>query len=121
METIYWLQVLGNVAGLGKLLLVLSVMALVGLIVAIAVNFDEGLEGKACKSIVKFLKWLMLPLFTSIAIVVFVPSEKQLYAIYGIGGTIDYIKSNDTARQLPDKVIKALDEWVDSQSKEDNK
>ena len=121
METIYWMQVLGNVAELGKLLLVLSVMALVGLIVAIAVNFDEGLESKACKSIVKFFKWLMLPLFTGIAIVVFVPSEKQFYAIYGVGGTIDYIKSNEAARQLPDKVVNALDRWIDSQVEEDAK
>ena len=29
--------------------------------------------------------------------------------IYGVGGTIDYVKSNKTAKQLPDKCIKALD------------
>ena len=29
--------------------------------------------------------------------------------IYGVGCTIDYIKSNDKAKQLSDKCIKALD------------
>ena len=39
-------------------------------------------------------------------------------AIEWIGGTIDYIKSNDTAKQLPDKYIKVLDKWVDNLNKE---
>ena len=43
--------------------------------------------------------------------------------IYGIGGTIDYIKSNETAKQLPDKCIKALDKWADNlnEEKQENK
>ena len=45
---------------------------------------------------------------------VFVPTTKEALAIYGIGGTIDYIKQNPTAKKLPDKCIQALDEWVDS-------
>ena len=32
--------------------------------------------------------------------------------IYGIGGTIDYIKSNDKSRQIPDKVINVIDKWL---------
>ena len=39
-------------------------------------------------------------------------------AIEWIGGTIDYIKSNDTAKQLPDKCIKALDKWADNINEE---
>ena len=34
--------------------------------------------------------------------------------IYGVGGTVDYIKANPTAKKLPDKCINALDKWVDS-------
>ena len=41
--------------------------------------------------------------------------------IWGVGGTIDYVKSNDTAKQLPDKCIKALDEWVESMYEEEKK
>jgi hypothetical protein len=42
--------------------------------------------------------------------------------IYGVGGTVDYIKSNDTAKQLPDKVVNALDKYLDSfNEKEDKK
>lgn len=44
----------------------------------------------------------------------FVPTTKQALIIYGVGGTIDYIKSNDTAKQLPDKAIIALDKYLES-------
>lgn len=45
---------------------------------------------------------------------VLAPDTKEALVIFGVGGTIDYIKDNDTAKQLPDKCIKALDAWVDS-------
>lgn len=51
---------------------------------------------------------------------VFTPSEKDMFMIYGIGGTIDYIKSNDTAKQIPDKCINALDKFIDEYANEDN-
>lgn len=53
-------------------------------------------------------------LVISLLLTVFVPTKKDLLLIYGVGGTIDYIKSNDTAKQLPDKCINALDAWVES-------
>lgn len=46
---------------------------------------------------------------------VLTPSTKQAYLIYGVGGTVDYLKENPTAKQLPDKCIKALDNWVSKQ------
>ena len=48
------------------------------------------------------------------------PTTKDAMLIYGVGTTIDYIKENDMARQLPDKCIKALDEWVESLSDNNN-
>ena len=42
------------------------------------------------------------------------PTTKEALLIYGVGSTIDYIKSNDTINQIPDKCVKALDAWVES-------
>lgn len=121
METIYWLQVLGNVANLGVALLTLAMAVfVVSLIVVCAYHADDD-ETKTYDFAVKLLKRSALAIGIGLVIVVFVPSEKQFYAIYGVGGTIDYIKSNETARQLPDKVVNALDRWVDSQIEEDAK
>lgn len=49
---------------------------------------------------------------------IFIPTKNDALLIYGVGGTIDYIKSNDTAKQLPDKCIKALDKWVENLNEE---
>ena len=46
-----------------------------------------------------------------------VPSESKLYVIYGIGNTIDYIRTNDKAKQLPDKAIDCIYKYLDEHSK----
>lgn len=51
---------------------------------------------------------------------IFIPTTNQALLIYGVGGTIDYIKSNNTAKQLPDKYVKALDKYLDNLIKEEN-
>ena len=48
----------------------------------------------------------------------FIPTTNEALMIYGIGGAINYIKSNETAKQLPDKCIKALDKWADNINEE---
>lgn len=49
---------------------------------------------------------------------IFIPTTNEALLIYGVGGTIDYVKSNKTAKQLPDKCIKALDKWADNINEE---
>ena len=51
---------------------------------------------------------------------IFIPTKNDALLIYGVGGTIDYVKSNETAKQLPDKYIKALDKWAENLTKEEN-
>lgn len=58
-------------------------------------------------------------LFVSASIMT--PTTKEAFLIYGVGGTIDYIKSNETINQLPNKCVKALDAWVDSLTKNESK
>lgn len=45
-----------------------------------------------------------------------IPTTKEAFLIYGVGGTIDYIKSDSIATQLPHKVIVALDKYLDEQT-----
>ena len=70
-----------------------------------------------------FLSYFKRSIFVAIVacfINLFIPTTNETLMIYGIGGTIDYIKSNDTAKQLPDKCVKALDKWVENLTKEEN-
>ena len=66
----------------------------------------------------KWLKRGVISFLICMLGVVFIPSEKQLYAIVGIGGTLDYLKGNDKAKQIPDKVIDAVYKYLDDGKEE---
>ena len=44
---------------------------------------------------------------------ILVPSTKDALIIYGVGGTVEYLRDNSTAQKLPDKCVEALDKFVD--------
>lgn len=75
---------------------------------------------KQYQTLMSLFKKCAITTLVLIVINIFIPTKNDALLIYGVGGTIDYIKSNDTAKQLPDKCVKALDKWVDSLN-EDNK
>lgn len=43
-----------------------------------------------------------------------IPSEKKLYVIYGVGATVDYIKSNDKAKEIPNKAIDFIYKYLEN-------
>lgn len=45
---------------------------------------------------------------------ILVPTTKEAYMIYGVGGTIDFLRNDSTAVEIPHKCIEALDGWVES-------
>lgn len=112
------------------LFVVVLVIASVSSFFLAAFAFYNDLEykengNKECKKeydpLMGTLKKTLVAVVVSLLGVIFIPTKNELYAIYGIGGTIDYIRNNDTAKQLPDKVINALDKWIDDKTKEDKK
>lgn len=62
----------------------------------------------------KSFKILLASFFFFVVSSILTPTTNEALMIFGVGGTIDYIKSNETINQLPDKCVKALDAWVDS-------
>ena len=119
MVEIYWLQVIGNISSLCGIVLLFTIVALVILTIGYFTFevYDEDDRAKQI-AIIKWLRRSAIGIAISVVGLVFIPSNKELMAIYGIGGTIDYIKSNDKAKQLPDKCIDALTRYVDSIEKE---
>lgn len=71
------------------------------------------------KVIKRKFKCSLYALVFGATICVFIPSTKNLLIIYGVGGTIDYLKENKDANKIPDKCIKALDKYLDDALKED--
>lgn len=61
----------------------------------------------------------MFAIAFGVVMAIFIPSQKSLLIIYGVGSTIDYVRENKNANNIPDKCIKALDKYLDDALKED--
>ena len=134
MNEIYWITLLDGICRVLTLIAVLSsivtvVLFFIGLLKrGDADIYREGSQTweqntETSKKCLYFAKRCAIIYFVSVFINFFIPTTNEALMIYGIGGTIDYIKLNETAKQLPDKYIKALDKWVDNlnEEKQENK
>lgn len=136
MEELYWITRLGALNFLFNVIIFVSLVAIIILAVELFVikttsdnEYDKKLElqvitGKVHNENISynFVKKQFIRAFivfvVSIICNVFIPTKNEALMIYGVGGTIDYVKSNKTAKQLPDKCIKALDKWADNINEE---
>ena len=136
MEELYWITRLGALNFLFNAIIFVSLVAIIILAVELLVikttpdnEDDKNLELQVITGKVhnenmsyNFVKKQFIRVFIvfviSIVCNVFIPTKNEALMIYGVGGTIDYIKSNETAKQLPDKCIKALDKWADNINEE---
>ena len=112
MSELYWLTRLEYIQNF--LIIVMSVSG-----IALFISFMMYLMSNYAEEIKSALKWVVssfITLVISSLIFVFVPTTKEAVLIWGVGSTIDYIQENETAKQLPDKCINALNDWVDSLS-----
>lgn len=125
MNTLYWITRFDSICGFSLLFWILSAITLViSIIIYFASNgqsiYDEErgrerdakVQKKYANISLKVLKF-DIPLFIIFCILrMFTPTTKEALLIYGVGGTIDYIKENPVAKELPDKCILALDKWA---------
>lgn len=86
-------------------------------------DYEEGGKYYNCymqkfKMLLNYFKRFTFAVIVVSSINFFIPTTNEALMVYGIGGTIDYVKSNKTAKQLPDKCIKALDKWADNLNEE---
>lgn len=125
MSDLYWITVLGNIGDVSVIFLFVGVVASMVLSVMYLMESDDcdyGLTKNSTISIIrKYRNAAFVMTSVSLLLTLFTPSKKELYMIYGIGGTIDYLRENPTAKKLPGKCIKAIDKWVDKTLENDKK
>ena len=130
MEEIYWITRLDAICDFLTAIAVISLLISVVLAVFAMHNrfaADEYLEAgeyyncymQRFKIFFNYFKRSIIVTLVLFAINIFIPTKNDALLIYGVGGTIDYVKSNKTAKQLPDKYIKVLDKLVDNLNEEE--
>lgn len=121
MSTLYWITVLGNLCTLSGWtlgILIVAILLLGTYAIAIATGDYADEDDKAeARKYYKITKKLALCSIIPILILTFVPSAKQLYAIYGVGTVIDYAKNSKEVQKLPDNAVKALNVWLENINK----
>lgn len=115
MSELYWITRFdGFLTAVILILVAFLILALI-FIVGYFESYDEDVKRANLKRSITFGS---IGIFLLIA-QTFIPTTKQALIIYGVGGTIDYVKNNETAKQLPDKVILALDKYLEDLNKEE--
>lgn len=114
MSELYWITRLDGLCTLFGILIGISAVIIIFTLVSIGCDLDECGEVN-WKRVRKSLTISGLCFIVFFIAEILTPSTKQAYLIYGVGGTVDYLKENPTAKQIPDKCIKVLDKWIDTQ------
>ena len=129
MNEIYWITRLDAISDFLTIIAIVSFLISVVMVAFAMYNrfeaddYAEGGKYYNChmqrfKIFLNYFKRSIIVALVLSVINIFIPTKNEALLIYGVGGTIDYIKSNDTAKQLPDKCIKALDKWVENLNEE---
>ena len=123
MNEIYWMTVVGNLSTALMVVWIVALIIVLGMLFVLAASEGDVIDDEDSAHV--FFKWLKRFVVCGVIAAmanIFIPTTKELLYIYGVGGTIDYIKTNDTAKQLPDKCIKALarfaDKYIDEPEKD---
>ena len=117
MSEIYWISRLDYICNLFIALSIIfgTIVAIGGITLVILDRSDNDYP-----TMLKIIKRSILILGFSLLGIIFLPNTKQAYMIWGLGGTIDYIKSNETVQKLPDKTIQCLDKFLDKYLNEED-
>ena len=121
MNEIYWIQRLDFINVLIGTILILSIVAIIALIiVSILIQVDAYDEDDRLKA-KSFWKATIITSIVTMMVSVgygFIPTKQDMYEIYAIGGTIEYVRNSDEVKQLPEKTVKALNMWLDEYTKD---
>ena len=131
MSEIYWITRLTCICNFLTAVAVVSFLISAFIVVFVvcnrieANNYEKGGENwnyymQRFKMFLSYFKRFIFVTIVACFINLFIPTTNEALMIYGVGGTIDYVKSNETAKQLPDKYIKALNKWAENLTKEEN-
>ena len=119
MELLYWITRFDALRMVFDTILISSGI-LGGVLTIILIIGNTEIDECYFKPMLKYLKIFASVFIITLTVKAFVPSTKEALMIYGVGSTIEYLKSNEKAMELPDKCIDALDAWVEELNKKED-
>lgn len=119
MNELYWITRFDAIDKASMFFAIFSAIAVFVLLMAYFTPDPDNDEEWIKKTVKKMLKIFAPIFFISCLLQIFVPTTKEAFAIWSIGGTIDYLKSNEKVTQLPDKCIDALDKFISEYTGDD--
>lgn len=120
-STIYWITRMDYLHGLiWSVALIVTILCLIWLVVSAichAVNHSEATHGyrrneellPISRKSLKYSIWSFVASWIFIFAACFIPTTKQLCAVL----VIPAIANNQEVQQLPDKIVKVANEWID--------
>lgn len=109
MNELYWITRLDGILHAGNVLLTLSIIATVAASCYLMSTDYENEDRPKAKMALK----VSIPvLILSTLIVLFVPNKKDMFLIYGLGSAIEYVKGDNRLKEIPDKAIDAIMEYL---------
>lgn len=118
MELLYWITRFDALRMVFDTILISSGV-LGGILAVILIIGNTEIDDCYFKPMLKYLKIFAATFIITLTVKAFVPSTKEALMIYGVGSTVEYLKSNEKAMKLPDKCIDALDAWVEELNKKE--
>lgn len=116
MNELYWI---GRIGAIHNFCIALSIFATSALILSCFAYMDIRSDcEEPTTGFRRFVKGTIAAWLFGILGAIFIPSPSEMYAIYGIGTVIDYVQDNQTAQGIPDKAIKAIDQYLEQYNEE---
>ena len=122
MIEMYWLTRIGVIGGVCEVAAIMGIILIILYVIFAPLIYDTVDDEDHWRKF--FKKWGRVAIIVWVFAIIgtiFIPSKKELIAIYGVGTTIEYIKSNDKAKELPDKAVDALTKYLESVADDDKK
>ena len=125
MLELYFISRIGVIHGLFVAATVISIITAITCYI-ISISTDDWSGEDICNEwqkskLRKFANKMFVVFGISVLIAAITPTKEEAYFIYGVGSTIDYLQSNPKAKQIPDKCIDALNQWVDNLNKKEER
>ena len=106
MTEIYWLTRLDAICLVSLTAFLICTIWIILCIIVAAMDDDS------IRDAIKKIKLVIITDVLAILILLFVPSTKDAFVIYGLGTTKDWIENNESAKEIPQKAIDALDKYL---------